>query len=331
MITASPTKPRVYSIPRRRESHVPSEERTSNSAPGIPRPYPDTPPQSPTTPKIGPGIDVGLKAREQRQRLASRSAQASSAIGPTTPPTSGSSTPYNAHTARYCPNQVMGLRRPDTPTPISIAEPQLSELSTWILTELETSMATVSRPALKLDSPVLQVIRRPARERQMPRTACKVPLSRYARLDGPPTGHPSSTYAAHQFSDDKSILALKRVFPQADNQHLCSILATHLALGFVFELQFLFNSSLISPSSSHIPQQVPIKARAMLGLHPTTSRPPLPSFWRPERSWKERVEVLKSSLEREMEMLVNDAIAPKSMVDRLVKAVGEMADVGRIG
>lgn len=327
MINTSPSKPRAYSIPPRYEPNVSSGAMTPGPVPSISRRYPDTPPQTRATPDMGLGIENRLSARKQRQRLAFDPARCPSDLGPT-PPASGSSTPYNASTARRRSSRGTGKKGLEAPTLTSIREPRLSELTTWILTELETSVAGVCRPALELDSPVLQVIRLSPRERQVPRTASRGPLGLHSNLNGPLSSHPPSAPATQQCPPEKLIVALRAVFPHADNQLLLRrVLATHLALRFVSEIHVLFSTSLTTVPSRHSSKHVPFKARAILGLPPMTSRTPQPScWWRPENTWSERVEVLKSSLEGELEILISGAMASRSTVNKLISAVGEVAD-----
>jgi len=69
--------------------------------------------------------------------------------------------------------------------------------------------------------------------------------------------------------------------------------------------------------------RIPSKARAMLGLPPSASRPPLPAVWtRPTRGWGERVRELEARLEGEVGRLVECCLGVDYEEWRGVKALG---------
>ena len=101
------------------------------------------------------------------------------------------STPWSTGTVRHISQTTTGICRPGTPRPPLATTPQLSELTTWILTELEVS---IKRNAdLQLDSPVLVQIRLPPGQRKLPRTPPTIPLSRFSGFGCPLSSHPPPT------------------------------------------------------------------------------------------------------------------------------------------
>ncbi|KAL9099796.1 MAG: hypothetical protein Q9163_004756 [Psora crenata] len=235
-----------------------------------------------------------------------------------TPPMSGSRTPKCTGLARHIPSTMIRNRPPTPiPPPSPLHEAQLSESTTWILTELEKTMErTVYTAQLQLHSPVIQQIRLPSIQRRATWSA-QTPIilqtsPHITGCDGPLNSHPVSACTGsplqqepaphhHPYQpQDAALLSLHKIFPAAPTASLSILLATILALNYITTLQTTstspfpnahyrdLSSTTGAPALARmsLPAQIPPKARAMLGLQPqdskkspSSSRPPLPAYW----------------------------------------------------
>ena len=220
---------------------------------------------------------------------------------------------------------------------------QLGELTSWIITELEASVAGESQVNLQLDSPVILQLCLPAGQRRVPKkTISTLPLSRYSNFNGPLSSHPthsSGNLPLHITSPQVSpipgtnpiIRSLHDIFPHAASHVLSSLQAIYLALHYVAAIRQPSPSSCPSPSSNSMPY-IPSKARAMLGLQIPTTRPGLPASWtRPEtQGWRARIEDLECKLSSEAMRVVRICQGSHLGKDEsLVRAVGQVINLGQ--
>ena len=396
-VTTSPSKPRVISIPPRRvdaeSSHGGSLSLSmSNFQPGVSTFLPETPPQSPIPsietpqPPAAPlngfaidAVDTNKQARQHQafNRIRSRTTWS------TTPPSSTVATLWASETVRQDapPSPILPtfptISRPATPPPMPVrSDLKLSELTTWIVTELETAMTGDISQTLQLDTPVIQQLRLPPKQRKIPRqTPLNPARSSFSAIQGPLSSHSSPSNFAeppHENSEWPSLATkhmsaapnaalsiLDRIFPLAPRPNLSHLLTTIVAHQFICTLQTPLVQQIAatktSPfaarhsrktfpptaTASHmdgLPEHIPSKARAMLGLPPPSSpkkprdgRPPLPSFWRKveKMEWKDRIGKLEAELRRSVRRLVRELVggnewkSGERWLDALVSAVGE--------
>ena len=104
------------------------------------------------------------------------------------------------------------------------------------------------------------------------------------------------------------------------------------------------STSTSTSKSTPLPDNIPSKARAMLGLPPSTtspsiSRPPLPAFWRKveQREWMERIAEVKDALWAQARRMIGEAVGYQNtdaagldttMIETLLRAVVEFVGVG---
>ena len=305
---------------------------------GHPIPYPDTPPPTPASSQsmVGLGIESAAdwKYDEAYKRIKARRTWTQ------TPP---SSNPSSTGTVRrVAPGSTPPLRA-DTPRPTASAQSQLSELTSWIITELEASVASEPQVNLQLDSPVIVQLCRPAGRRRVPnKTTFTLPRSGYSNFNGPLSSHPahpSCKLPLHVTSPQVSPIpftnlimrSLHDIFPHAASPVLSSLQAIYLALHYVATIRQPSPSSCSSPSSHGMPY-IPAKARAMLGLQTPTTRPGLPAPWtRPEtQGWRARIEDLECKLSSEAVRVVRICQGSHLGKDKsLVRAVGQVISLGQ--
>lgn len=342
----------MISTPRRRAAIDTLETRTPLCpARGLSIPYPHTPPPTPASSEsvIGLGIEsvVDRKYDEAYERIKAKSTWTQ------TPPDSN---PSSASTVRRVPPERAPPVRADTPRPTAPVQPQLSELTSWIITELEASFASIPQVTLQLESPAILQICLPAGQRKVPRqTPPTLPLGRYlsrhSNLNGPLSSHPprsSSEFHLEAASPrlcpilttDITMRPLRIIFPHASSRLLSSLQATYLALHYISTIHLSLPPSCSSPFScteTHSPSSpnlsyIPAKARAMLGLQTPTTRPGLPASWtRPEtRGWRERIEDLESKLRNDAVRLIRLCEGSDlGKNEALVRAVGQIVRFGQ--
>ena len=401
-VTTSPSKPRMISIrPRRVGVESPHGEPASplmsGFQPNVSTFLPETPPQSPLpsteTPRRLPAASNGIAIDTIDTNNLARQHQAFSRIRSrttwsTVTPTSAVVTPQTSETVRRDarPSPTVSASpaasRPGTPPPMSINTGlKLSELTTWIITELETALAGDASQPLQLNTPVIQQLRLPPKQRKVPRQSPLSPArSSFSVAQGPLSSHtsPSDFAVPPRESNEWGMLAVKptiakldatlsilnRIFPLAPRLTLTHLLATILAQQFVSTLRIpLFQQSattntlpfaarhvgkppLSAATATHIdglPEYIPSKARAMLGLPPPSSpgkprdgRPPLPSFWREveKMEWRDRVGELEAGLQIRVGRLVRKLVGGEEWksgerwLDALVVAIGEAVRLG---
>ncbi len=309
-------------------------------------PYPHTPPPTPASsePVVGLGIEsiVDRKHDEAYERIKAKR------MWTQTPP---SSNPSSTRTVRRAPPEWTPPVRADTPRPTTPVQPQLSGTTLWIITELETQIASIPQVNLQLDSPVILQICLPAGQRRVPvKNPSTLPLSRYSNFKGPLSSHP--THSSSKFSLQAvppraspvppTNRLLDIIFPHASSQLLSSLQATYLALHYVSTIHppsppsssSSFPSIEIHSALSLNMSYIPAKARATLGLQTPTYRPGLPASWtRPEtRGWRERIEDLECKLRREVVRLIG--LCEGSDLgenEALVRAVGQVVRIGQGG
>ena len=304
-------------------------------------PYPDTPPPTPASSKsmVGLGIESAAadwKYDEAYRRIKTR---------PTWTQTPPSSNPSSTGTVRCVAPERTPPPRAGTPRPMASTQSQLSELTSWIITELEASVASEPQVKLQLDSPVILQLCLPAGQRRVPKkTISTLPLSRYSHFNGPLSSHPthsSGKLPLHVTSPQVSstpvtnltMRSLHDIFPHAASQVLSSLQAIYLALHYVAAIRQPSPSSCSSPSSHSMPY-IPSKARAMLGLQTPTTRPGLPASWtRPEtQGWRARIEDLECKLSSEAMRVVRICQGSHLGKDEsLVRAVGQVINLGQEG
>ena len=305
---------------------------------GHPIPYPDTPPPTPASSQstVGLGIESAAdwKYDEAYKRIKARRTWTQ------TPP---SSNPSSTGTVRrVAPGSTPPLRA-DTPRPTASTQSQLSELTSWIITELEASVASEPQVNLQLDSPVILQLCRPPGQRRVPnKTIFTLPRSGYSNFNGPLSSHPahpSRKLPLHVTSPQVSPIpftnlimrSLHDIFPHTASPVLSSLQAIYLALHYVATIRQPSPSSYSSPSSHGMPY-IPSKARAMLGLQTPTTRPGLPAWWtRPEtQGWRARIEDLECKLSSEAVRVVRKCQGSHLGKDEsLVRAVGQVISLGQ--
>lgn len=344
-IRTSPSKPQMISTLRRRATIDPFEKATPVCPDrGFVIPFPHTPPRTPASsePVVGLGIAsiVDRTHDEAYERIKAK---------PTWTQTPPSSNPSSTGTVRRVPAETSHPFRADTPRPTAPVQPQLSELTSWIIIELEASVAKIPQVNLQLDSPVIIQIYLPARQRRVPRkTPQTLPLSRYSNFNGPLSSHPTKSSCRIPMQAPSppasptptTMRSLHIIFPHASAQLLSSLQATYLALHYISTIHlpspstaspvssFIETHSPLSPNMSYIPS----KARAMLGLQAPTTRPGLPASWtQPEtRGWRERIEDLKCKLRSEVVRLIRTCEGSDlGTNEALVRAVGEVVKFGQ--
>ena len=301
--------------------------------------YPDTPPPTPASSQsmVGFGIESAAadwKYNEAYKRIKAR---------PTWTQTPPSSNPSSTGTVRRVAPERTPPLRAGTPKSTTSTQSELSELTSWIITELEASVASEPQVNLQLDSPVILQLCLPAGQRRVPKKIIStLPLSRYSNFNGPLSSHPthsSGRLSLHVNSPQVSSLpfttlimrSLHDIFPHAASQVLSSLQAIYLALHYVAAIRQPSPSSCSSPSSHSIPY-IPSKARAMLGLQTPTTRPGLPASWtRPERQgWRTRIEDLECKLSNEAVRIVRICQgSPLGKDESLVRAVGQVITLGQ--
>lgn len=344
-IRTSPSKPQVICTPRRRaaiNSFKPTTPVCLDR--GLSFPYSHTPPPTPASLEsvVGLGLEsvVDWKYDEAYERIKAK------ATWTQTPP---SSNPSSTGTVQRVPPETSPPVRADTPRPTTPVQPPLSELTSWIIAELEASFASIPQVKLQLDSPVILQICLPAGHPRVPRKSPPtLPLSRYSNFNGPLSSHPIHSpfkfpleAASPQILPIPSTcISLPIIFPQAPSRLLSSLQATYLALHYISMIPlpppssdsapfpFIKTRSPLSPNMSYIPA----KARAMLGLQTPTTRPSLPASWRrPEtRGWKERIEDLEYKLRSEVVRFIRMCEGSElGKNDALVRAVGQVVKFGQ--
>ena len=342
-IRTSPSKPQVICTPRRRATIDPLETTTTGyPGRGPPTRYPQTPPPTLLSSEsvIGLGIESVVDERydEVYERIKAK---------PTWTQTPPSSNPSSTATMRHVPPNTPPQLKADAPRPTAPDQRQLTEITSWIIMELEASITT---NPLQLRSPVILQICLPAEQRRVPRQILPtLPLSRYSNFNGPLSSHPThSSFELHlqatsppiSPTQPTNLRSLRTVFPHASSQLLSSLQATYLALHYISTVHLPSPSSYPAPflySETHSPLSpnmpyIPAKARAMLGLQTPTLRPGLPASWtRPEiRGWRERVEKLECKLRREVVRFIRMCEGSDlGKNEALVKAVGEIIASGR--
>ena len=306
----------------------------------LPIPCPHTPSPTLSSPKsvFGLGIEsiVDKEFDELHKSVKAR---------PTWTQTTPNSKLLSTATLRRLPPDSPLQARAITPRPAAPDRLQLTDVTFWIVMELEASLASIPPISLRLDSPVILQIRLPAEQRRVPRrTLPTLSLSRFLDFDGPLSSHPThSPFRSDLQATSPAIppspaylRSLRIIFPHASSQLLSSLQATYLALHYVSTIHLpspssfspLFHAKTCSPLSTNMPY-IPAKARAMLGLQSQTTRPGLPASWtRLElRGWRERIENLEGKLKREVvrfvRMCEGSALGEN---EALVRAVGEIID-----
>ena len=401
-MTTSPSKPRVISIrPRRATTESSPDKATSPSVslfqPGATTFLPETPPRSrpssvetperPQAPLNGILTTKDDPSKQERQQQAFNKIR-SRTTWSTSPPFPDGSPPQSSDTIRrvvtLSPKAPISpaISRPATPPPISVNTGlKLSELTTWILTELESATEDDVNSRLKLDSSVIQQLRLPPKQRRIPRQSPLIPArSSFSASQGPLTSHTSpSQFAPHLFESsnppspstnslatgpDATTSILTRIFPLAPRPTLSHLLATILAHQFVSTIHPPLlqqtTTAITSPFAAHriskhspptappaqidgLPEHIPSKARAMLGLpplsppgNPKDGRPPLPSLWRrvEKMEWRYRVGVLEGKLQGSVKQIVRELVggdewkSGEKWLDMFVSAVGESVRMG---
>ena len=311
-------------------------------------PYPDTPPPTPASSESMVGLGIESAAADWKYDEAYKRIKARRTWTQTPP----SSNPSSTGTVRRVAPETTPPLRADTPRPTAATQSQLSEPTSWIITELEASVASESQVNLQLDSPVILQICLPVGQRRVPKkTVPTLPLSRYSNFNGPLSSHPthsSCKLPLHVISPQVSPIpftntimrSLHDIFPHAASQVLSSLQAIYLALHYVATIRQPSPSSCSSPSpyiktrspSSHSMPYIPSKARAMLGLQTPTTRPGLPASWtRPEtQGWRARIEELECKLSSEAVRVVRICQGSHLGKDEsLVRAVGQVITLGQ--
>ena len=300
-------------------------------------PYPDTPPPTPASSQSMVGLGIKSAAADWKYDEAYRRIKAR----PTWTQTPPSSNLSSTGTVRCVAPERTTPTRAGTPRPTASPQSQLSELTSWIITELEASVASEPQVNLQLDSPVILQLCLPAGQRRVPKkTASTLPLGCYSNFNGPLSSHPthsSGKLPLHVASPQVSPIpvtnlimrSLHDIFPYAASQVLSSLQAIYLALHYVAAIRPPSPSSCSSPSSHSMPY-IPSKARAMLGLQTPTTRPSLPASWtQPEtQRWRARIEDLECKLSSEAMRVVRICQGSRLGKDEsLVRAVGQVINL----
>ena len=307
---------------------------------GFPISYPHTPPPTLASSESVAGLEltsvVDKEYDEVHERIKAR---------PTWNQTPPMSNPWQAATVRRgTPDTTV----PVGAVPLGTTAPDQTQITSWIIMELEEWVASIPQVNLQLDSPVMIQICLQAGQRGVPKkTLPKLPLSRYSNFNGPLSSHPThSPFNNHLQiafppifpASPSNLRSLRIIFPHASSQLLSSLQATYLALRYISTIHLPSPSSCFPPfscSKTHTPLSptmpyIPAKARAMLGLQTPTTRPGLPASWRrPEtRGWRERIENLECKLRREVTRLIRMCEGSNfGKNDALVRAVGQIVDI----
>lgn len=188
------------------------------------------------------------------------------------------------------------------------------ELTPWILDELEIAVANFPKVMLRLDSPVIQHLRRISFQRQLPKPISKTakashlaaPHSRYSArsrysIFRPLSSHPwkgqcseapddinttnssPSLFLNHRTLDSSpvnpTLAALQAIFPHTSTSTLECLQATYIALHHFFAARPAQSPAVASqPDSMLSLAQIPPKAREMLGMQSPTSFDPAHAF-----------------------------------------------------
>ncbi|KAL2037927.1 hypothetical protein N7G274_009402 [Stereocaulon virgatum] len=361
VVKSSPSKPREVSIPPRRTSNTTCRPSTPDSKE---RDASNISLAKSQEFAIGLGISAGSAIRQEKEHKCYNRIKARN-DWITTPPKSTTSTPWSTRTVRHISQQTTAaISRPGTPRPPLITTPQLSELTTWILTELEKSSA--NNIDLQLDSPVLLQIRLPPAQRKSPRTPPTVPLRRFStfKTQGPLSSHPppappnsitssgpcyttpqSQSHARPSPSPPKTeatLNTLATIFPHASPSLLSTLYATYLSLHYIQSIHpshpktIPTHTSTNASQSSYTYNHIPSKGRVMLGLQTPLSRPPLPKCWIQPLGWQERVGKLEMQLRREVGRVVSECARFEvggggEGEEVLLRALGEVVRLGEGG
>ena len=306
----------------------------------LPIPCPHTPPPTLSSPKsvFGLGIEsiVDKDFDELHESVKAR---------PTWTQTNPNSNLISTTTVRRVPPDTPSQARAITPRPAAPDRLQLTDVTSWIIMELEASLASIPPISLRLDSPVILQICLPARLRRVPRRKSPtLPLNRFSGFDGPLSSHPThSSFRSDLQATSPSmppspthLHSLRIIFPHASSQLLSSLQATYLALHYVATIHLPSPSSFsplyYSETRSSLPTNmpyIPAKARAMLGLQTPITRPGLPASWtRLElRGWRERIQNLEGKLRREVVRFIRMCEGSDlGENEALLRAVGEIID-----
>ena len=340
-IRISPSKPQVIYTSRRRAT-VNSFETTTPVYPDrvLPIPCPHTPPPTLSSPKSVFGLGRESIVDKDFDEL-HKSVKARPTWTQTTPNSNLLSTATLRRVSPDTPSQAKAI----TPRPAAPDRLQLTDVTSWIIMELEASLASIPPISLRLDSPVILQICLPPGQRRVPRqTLPTLPLNGFSGFDGPLSSHPTHSPFRSDFQATSPpnppypthLRSLRTIFPHASSQLLSSLQATYLALHYVSTIHLPSPSSFSSPfyAETHSPfytnmPYIPAKARAMLGLQTPTTRPGLPASWtRLElRGWRERIENLDSKLRREVVRFIRMCEGSDlGENEALVRAVGEIID-----
>ena len=306
----------------------------------LPIPCPHTPPLTLSSRKSPFGLGIESNLYNEYDDL-HKSAQ----VRPTCTQTTPNPNLLPTATVRRVPTDTPPQTKATTSRPAAPDRIQLTDVTYWIIMELEASLASIPPISLRLDSPVILQICLPAGQRKVPRpTMPTLPLSCFSDFDGPLSSHPTHPPFGSDLQatsppippSPTHLRSLRIVFPHASTQLLSSLQATYLALQYVSTIHLpsassfppLFYAETHSPLSTNMPY-IPAKARAMLGLQTRTTRPGLPASWtRLElRGWRERVENLEGKLRREVVRFVRMCEGSGlGENEALVRAVEEIID-----
>ena len=343
-IRTSPSKPQVICTPRRRAT----TDRFETTTPvypgrGLPFPYPpQTPPPSLASPEsvvdLGIGSVADKSCDEGYIRIKAR---------PTWTQRTSYSNPSSITTVRRVLPDKHSRNRADKPSSTAPDRLQLTQVTLWIIAELEGFVDSIPQVSLQLDSPVILQICLPAGQRRVSRsTLPTLPLSRSSKLHGPLSSHPIHSPRKDHLqaisppfppTSPAELRSLRVIFPHASSQLLSSLQATYLALRYISTIRLPPPSSCFplslytkthSPLSTNMPY-IPAKARAMLGLQTPTTRPALPASWpRPEiRGWRQRIKDLECKLEKEVVRFTRMCEGSDlGKNEALVRAIAEIID-----
>ena len=347
-VTSSPSKPQLISIPRRYANIMPSlkgpslDEKQTATSDWLPA----TPPYTPASP-VGLGIHSPGHCQQDKEEEIFRRIKARATWS--TAKTSLASSTHNstdATSVRYGHPISNPTTRPENPRPLASPAFHLSEITMWILTELEASLACTSPVKLSLDTPVIQQIRLPSEQRKIPQPVKPtIPLSHFSTYKGPLSSHQPAGHCIISSAPRTSsvrMAACQKIFPNASFSVQSSLQATYLALHHVSDIYLPFpfpagaasDTSRVGNDPTSIPDMphIPSKARAMLGLQPAVaSRPCLPLSWFHPRSmsWAQRVDNLEVGLEKEVRRLIGECEGWEVKDEEvLVTALGELVMTG---